>query len=105
MPTFKLNISETGTQSKGQPGYTYEVTTNRQREHLFFFKRSDTDDRTWYFNVPEHNGRDIFTVSENIPVRYITELAMAIIIIRYGILDFDIQLTSKAKQQVKRQVK
>jgi hypothetical protein len=88
MDTFKINIASTN-------GFHY-VHTNRGKEYLFYFYKSTTSDNVWYFTVPEKNNGIMFTVSETVPVRFITELVRSVIILRYGIIDFDIEMTTRA---------
>ena len=92
MDTFKINVTKSSLSPK------YVVSTNRGKEHLFCFFKSPVDDKVWYFDIPENLERKVFTVSDGIPVRLILGFAISLITIRYGLIDFDAQLTSEAKR-------
>jgi hypothetical protein len=92
MDTFKININRSDITGK------YTVTTSRGREHLFCFYKSPVDEKVWYFDIPENGQRQVFTVSDELPVRHILEITVSLITIRYGIVGFDIQFTSQAKR-------
>ena len=91
MDTFKININKSDITGK------YTVTTNRGKEHLFCFHKSPVDEKVWYFDIPENGQRQVFTVSDGVPVRHVLEFTVSLITIRYGIVGFDIQFTSQAK--------
>ena len=90
MDTFKINIVN-------ENGF-HHVYTNRGKECLFYFFKSSTSDNVWYFTIPEKDNGIMFTVSDTVPVRFITELVRSIIILRYGIIDFDIEMTARANR-------
>lgn len=96
MKTYKINISNGG-----------GVYTNWGRERLFSFDR--VNDSCWVFYLPgrtrEEMGNKIIenlcVMSEEIPVRHILEFTRCILTIRYGELDFDIELMKGAKKFLK----
>lgn len=94
MDTFKINISKAHKDSL----MPFSVTTNRGREHLYDFWPSDVSDDVWYFFIPEAQGKKTWVHSDSIPVQHIIEFARSVLIIRYGIIDFDVQLTVEAKK-------
>ena len=89
MNTFKINITPEANKRWG-----YCVTTNRGREYLFHFWKSDVSDDVWYFLIPDRTP-------EAQGKRYIIEFVRSILTIRYGLIDLDIQLTSGAKKLLK----
>lgn len=102
MDTFKINITKTvydATQVTWPD--EYQVYTNKGREFLFFFYKSETSDDVWYFHLPENGSRELFITSKQVPVDYILKLCKAVITIRYGVVDFDASLTVEAKRTLK----
>lgn len=104
MNTFKINITPEANKRWG-----YCVTTNRGKEYLFHFWKSDVSDDVWYFLIPdrtpEAQGKKIidklWVTSTDIPTRHIIEFVRSILTIRYGLIDLDIQLTHEAKRILK----
>lgn len=102
MDTFKINIIKTPYSQDGAWPQEYQVYTNRGREFLFFFYKSTVSDNLWYFHLPEKgNDGELYFTCEHMPVEYILKLAQALILIRYGVVDFDIQLTQEAQRVLK----
>ena len=104
MYTFEINITKTPypQDEAGAWPQEYQVYTNRGKEFLFFFYKSAVDDNLWYFHLPEKgNGGELYFTCEHMPVEHILKLAQALILIRYGIIDFDVQLTQEAKRVLK----
>ena len=104
MDTFKINITK-----EKNTRWGYCVTTNRGREYLFHFWPSDVSDDVWYFLIPDRTAEaqgkknidKLWVQSETLPARHILEFAKSILTIRYGLIDFDIQLTEEAKKILK----
>lgn len=94
MDTFKISVSKTP--KNNIP--VFSVYTNRGKEFLFNFLRSNTDDKVWYFNIPENQVRVHFVTSDEFPVQHLLEYAKAVITLRYGIIDFQVQMTVEAKR-------
>ena len=92
MDTFKISIV------KYETSPDYFVYTNRGKEFLYSIHKDNTDDTVWYFNIPENQTRLHFVTSDEIPVQNILKFAQAVITVRYGIIDFDTQLTVAAKR-------
>lgn len=102
MDTFKINIRKTTYDVNGDAWpEEYQVYTNRGREFLFFFYKSQTSDDVWYFHLSENGSRELFITSKQVPVDYLLKLCKAVITVRYGIVDFDACLTSEAKRTLK----
>ena len=104
MGTFKININKIHRANATDKGSDlYNIYTNRGREHLMTVYPSDICGAVWYFDIPENEGRlnDLFVTSEQFPVDYLLKLCKAVIAIRYGIVDSDIQLTTEAKKALK----
>lgn len=101
MDTFKINITKIHHASETDEGYdTYHIYTNRRREYLMTVYPSNISDDLWYFDIPENEERlnDLFVTGEQFPVDYLLKLCKAVITIRYGVVDFDANLTVTAKK-------
>ena len=101
MDTFKINISKIHHANATDEGYdTYHIYTNRGKEFLMTVYPSDFSDNLWYFNIPENEKRlnNLFVTGKQFPVDYLLKLCKAVITIRYGVVDFDTQLTVAAKR-------
>ena len=94
METFKISVSKTP--KNNIP--VFSVYTNRGKEFLFNFLQSNTDDNLWLFNIPENQVRVHFVTSDEFPVQHLLEYAKAVITVRYGIVDFQVQMTVEAKK-------
>ena len=90
MDTFKINIEK--------HNGTFYVSTARRKERLFTFFPSDYSNDTWFFDVPERQTGLIFTVSDTVPVKFINELIKSLIIIRYGVIEFEVDFTAQANK-------
>jgi hypothetical protein len=104
MDTFKININKIHRANATDKGYDlYNIYTNRGREYLMTVYPSDIGDDVWYFDIPENEERlnDLFVTGEQFPVDYLLKLCKAVITIRYGVVDFDVQLTTEAKKLLK----
>ena len=103
MEIFKININKTHRAYATDKGYDlYNIYTNRGREFLMTVYPSVSSD-VWYFDIPENEGRlnDLFVTGEQFPADYLLKLCKAVITIRYGVVDFDVQLTTEAKKTLK----
>lgn len=111
MDTFKISITTSKPYIYNKETDKYErdtnspsdyfVYTNRGREYLFRFHQSNVDSKVRYFVFPGSEDRSIHIVSDEFPVDYLLKFVQAVITIRYGIIDFDIQLTQEAKRILK----
>lgn len=90
MEKFKISVV------KRQEGY--DIYTFRGREFLF---RCVQGVSTWYFNVPENRERILWHEAEGVPVDFLLNLCKSVLMVRYGITDFEVEFTVEAKRLLK----
>ena len=102
MDTFKISINKFHKADGVETCERYDIRTNRGREHLMRVYPSQVSEDLWYFVIPENNTKPaLFVTCEQFPVDYLLKLCKAVITIRYGVVDFDVQLTAEAKKLLK----